>query len=337
MKNKTINKNHRRRTIKLMAAGAAALALPGNTLAAILKNDAGFFRWHGQAMGAEISLQLFHGDGAQADRIIRGAIKIIKDMESIFSLYKPESIISRLNSQGILHQPPAEFTDLLLRANNVSRLTSGAFDITVQPLWQYYKSRFLDVNSDEGWVPDRAFRTARALVGYENLFISQEMISFNKPNMALTLNGIAQGYITDVVSDYFKNEGMTSVLVDIGEYRALGPQANNSPWRIALADPENIGGISHIVEMRQGAIATSSGTGDIFDIQGRHHHLLDPHSGYSANKYMSVTVTAPDATTADALSTAFFSMAEGHIKKYIENHPSVTARLTYQNGKVTSF
>jgi len=329
--------HNRRKVIKLMAAGAAAFSLPAAALAAAPKSSVSLFKWHGFAMGAEVSLQLFHPDEKAARQIIDHAIKIIRNMENLFSLYQTGSVITRLNRDGYLPQPPADFTDLLRRANRISQRTSGAFDITVQPLWHYYKARFLDQKNDFIWTPDAEFRAARALVDYQKISILPERIAFERPNMAITLNGIAQGYATDKVSDYLKSEGMTSVLVDMGEYRALGPQPDQSPWRIALADPEHIGAVSDILEVNQGAVATSSGAGDVFDQSGKYHHMMDPHTGQSADKYLSVTVTAPEATLADALSTAFCSMEPKQIEKCLKSLPSVTARLSSIGGGVTVF
>lgn len=313
-----------------MAASLAACAVPQAALAMMPDSRPELYQWHGFALGAEVSLQLYHNDAKAARRIIQKSVQIIRDMEALFSLYQQSSVLSTLNRDGTIYNPPAAFVDLLQTANHISQMTSGAFDITVQPLWLFYKAQ----EYSEKWVLDDELRAVQKLVGYEKLLISRDKISFDRLGMAATLNGIAQGYVTDRVSEYLKSEGLTSVLVDIGEYRALGPQADKSPWRIGLADPLNFGEFSHILEISRGAVATSSGVGDIFDRSGEFHHLFDPQTGKSTHRYLSVTVTAPEATLADALSTAFCAMPVADIRECLQDMPSVNVRLTDHAGAV---
>ncbi len=313
-----------------MAASLAACTVPHAAMAIVSNEKPSLHQWHGFALGAEVSLQLYHQDKKAAQRIMQNSVKIIRDMEAYFSLYQPNSLLSTLNRDGVIYNPPVEFVDLLRISKHISQITSGAFDVTVQPLWQYYATQ----NYNQKWSPDEELQIIQKLIGYEKLSISPELISFDRKGMAVTLNGIAQGYVTDRVSAYLQSEGMMSVLVDIGEYRALGPQADKSPWRIGLADPQNFGEFSHILEIHQGAVATSSGTDDIFDSHGEFHHLFDPQTGKSAHRYSSVTVTAPEATMADALSTAFCAMSVTTIKECLHTLPQVNVRLTDQAGTV---
>lgn len=321
----------RRRVIKLMAASLVACGAPQTALAMMAEHR--LHHWQGFALGAEVSLQLYHHDEKAAQRIIEKAVQIIRDMESLFSLHQESSTLSSLNQQGVIHNPPAEFVELLRTAQDISRMTSGAFDITVQPLWQFYQARFSGASEGNGPIEEE-LRLIRDHIGYQKMSISRQKVSFDQPGMAATLNGIAQGYVTDRVSDYLKSEGLTAVLVDIGEYRALGPQADETPWRIGLADPLNFGQLSHILELNRGAVATSAGRGDSFDKNGEFHHLFDPRTGKSAQRYSSVTVTAPEATLADALSTAFYAMPVAAIKECLLHYPAVNARLTDQAGAV---
>jgi len=325
----------RRRVIKLMAATVATLlAAPRAGLAIVRQRRAELYSWHGFALGAEVSLQLYHHDALAARRIIQGSVKIIRKMEQLFSLYRESSALSELNREGVLYEPEPEFYDLMRAAKMASVMTSGAFDITVQPLWKYYHSFFEQYPA--GTPVAEQLSDIRQLVDHRKLSVSRDRVGFDRRGMAATLNGIAQGYATDQVTDYLKKAGMTSVLVDIGEYRALGPQADQSPWRIGLMDPEHPGEFSEILDVMKGAVATSSSSGDRFEATGRYNHLFDPHSGLSANRYLSVTVTAPTATLADSLSTAFCVMPEGDIEKCLKQLPAIKARLTHSGGRVVT-
>lgn len=332
-----VKHQQRRRIIKLMACGAALCGAPGSAMGGMLTampKEGRLHEWRGFALGAEVSLQIYHDDKIEADGIIYNAVSILREMERLFSLYDDDSVLSQLNREGKLLVPPQEFHDLLSKAADVSRQTAGAFDITVQPLWRFYKTYFSKTNFEDKKALDEELPNIHNLVGYERLHITKDIISFDQVGMAVTLNGIAQGYVTDKVSDYLKGQGLTSVLVDLGEFRALGPQADNSPWRIAVADPVNFGHFSEVLDVTKGAVATSSGLGDTFDTIGKFHHILDPHNGKSPQKYLSVTVLAPEATMADALSTAFFAMSEDDIKDCIGKMFSVQARIIKHDGNI---
>lgn len=328
------NQMQRRRVIKMLAAGSLSCALPVNALSAVLAKESSFHEWHGFALGAEISLQLYHHDPCEARRIIEGSLKIIQDMETLFSLYRQDSVISQLNKKGFVKNPPADFINLMRQSRTISQLTSGAFDISVQPLWKFYSDFYRQGNSVHSSPSPSEIRAVQKLVDYQKIAISNHQIAFAQDGMAVTLNGIAQGFATDKVSDYLKNQGMTSVLVDIGEYRALGPMAGGASWKIGLADPLRFGKLSEILDLTEGAVATSSGCGDAFDETGQYHHLIDPKNGKSPNHYLSVTVTAPQATLADALSTAFYSMAFEDIQSSLRQLSSVEVRLTDSKGTV---
>lgn len=326
------NQNQRRRIIKMLAVGGISCALPVNALSAASLKKKTFHQWHGFALGAEISLQLYHHDPREARRIIEGSVSIIETMENLFSLYKQGSVINQLNKKGFVKNPPSDFTDLMQKSHDISHLTSGAFDISVQPLWKFYSDYYSTPNPISPLLSE--IQALQKLVDYQNIVISDHHISFMQEGMAVTLNGIAQGFATDKVSDYIKNEGMTFVLVDIGEYRALGPMADGTGWKIGLADPLQFGRLSEILDLKEGAVATSSGSGDIFEATGRYHHLIDPKKGMSANHYLSVTVMAPEATMADALSTAFYNMPIRDIQSSLQQLSSVDVRLTDQNGTI---
>ena len=99
-----------------------------------------------------------------------------------------------------------------------------------------------------------------------------------------------------------RNAGFARVLVEMGEIRALDDERR--PWRVGLKDPEAPERISGVLPLADCALTTSAGYGTRFDTAGRHHHLFDSASGTSADTCLSVSVTAPRATTADALATA---------------------------------
>jgi thiamine biosynthesis lipoprotein len=126
--------------------------------------------------------------------------------------------------------------------------------------------------------------------------------------MAVTLNGVAQGCITDRVAELLRANGIGHTLVDMGEIRALDDHPAGRPWTVGIKDPARENGILRTLEIDNQALSTSGGYGTQLDAAGRFNHLFDPASGACADRYLSVTVMAPTATHADALSTAFSLM-----------------------------
>jgi FAD:protein FMN transferase len=123
--------------------------------------------------------------------------------------------------------------------------------------------------------------------------------------MAITLNGIAQGYITDRIVDLLRQEGIDRSLVDMGEIRAIGSRPDGSSWIVGLENPAAPGDVARRIALDNQAVSTSGGYGTLLDPAGRFNHIFDPATGASSWRYASVSVVAATATTADALSTAF--------------------------------
>ena len=168
------------------------------------------------------------------------------------------------------------------------------------------------------------WRRPRALVDYRAVEVEAPEIRFARPGMAVTLNGIAQGYITDRVATLLQDAGMTDVLLDIGETRALGHHPDGRPWRVGLrraAEPETVG---RTVALAESAIATSAGIASPFDASGRHHHLFDPASGRPADGAGQVSVIAPRATMADALSTALAVLPPARVAACAVRFPEIS-------------
>ena len=290
----------RRRFIAITAVGAGlGLAFPP-----IRDGSAALHRWHGAALGARAEIALHHPDSTAAQRLIGACIDEIARLEAIFSLYQPGSALSRLNRDGRLVTPPFELLELLTVARRISDLTGGAFDVTVQPLWQLHAEHFGRAGADSAGPPEAEVQRAMKRVDHRAILIDPAEIRLLRPGMALTLNGIAQGYITDRVADLLRGEGMTGVLIDLGEIRVLGRHPEGRPWRAGLADPHQRKRHLAKAELVDAALATSSARGTAFDATGRHHHLFDPSTGRSARGTIQASVLAPTATLADALSTA---------------------------------
>lgn len=305
----------RRRFIGIAAAAAGLGLIPFGRAAKaeghLVKGH--LVTWHGQAMGAIASLQVHHHDRAVAERLVERSLAEVRRLEEVFSLYRDDSALSRLNRQGMLVAPPADLVTLLAECRRCWDLTGGAFDPTVQALWTLYRDHFARPDADPQGPPASAIEAALERVGFGRVTFDANRIAFARRGMGLTLNGIAQGYVTDRVVDILRAGGIESSLVDMGEPRAMGPHPSGDPWRVGIADPDHPGQIGTVLEARDQAVATSGSYGFRFDPEGRFNHLLDPRTGMSAHLYRSVTAIMPTATEADAFSTAFGLLPEKDI------------------------
>ena len=146
--------------------------------------------------------------------------------------------------------------------------------------------------------------------------------------MAITLNGIAQGFITDRITDLLRNEGFAQAVVDLGEWRALGEHPAGRPWRAATR--------SGLVELRDNALAVSSGAGTPFEPSGQFHHIFDPATGASASTLTEAAVIAPRAMIADALATAICVTGETRGIQLLAHYPGVHALVTRASFPATA-
>ena len=320
----------RRRFIGISAAAGGLSLLP---LACGVKAQASAVTWRGVALGAVASLQIHHPDRAAAEKLVQRSLAELRRLERLFSLYREDSMLVALNQRGVLEAPPAELVELLGAARRYAELTGGAFDPTVQPLWALYTDHFSKPDADPDGPSAAEVKAALVQVGYGNVLVSRDRIALAHRGMALTLNGIAQGYITDRIVALLRAGGIEHSLVDMGESRALGSRPDGRAWEVGLADPDETRRIAETIPIVDQAVATSGGYGFRFDAKGRFNHLFDPKTGQSASRYRSVTVVMPTATAADALSTAFSLLSAEDINVALTGLGQGRAYIMTANGQ----
>ena len=319
----------RRRFIHISAAAAGLGALSAGHPA---RAEVAPVTWRGTMLGALATMEIHDEDRSRAERLISLACAEARRLERLFSLYLNDSALVALNRTGILIDPAAEMVDLLSTSQHYSTLTGGLFDVTVQPLWELYASHFGRDDADPAGPGAAEIRAATARVGSRRLSISRERIVMPK-GMAVTLNGIAQGYVTDKVVELLRVHGISRSLVDMGEARAIGSRPDGRPWEIGIADPEIVGQTKTVLPIVDRAVSTSGGYGFQFDSRARFNHLFDPRSGGCALRYRSVTTVARSATTADAFSTAFSLMPEDEIRSLLPRVDIDRVHLIDETGK----
>lgn len=303
----------RRRFIRISAAAAGLGALSSGHPA---RAEVAPVTWRGTLLGAVATMEIHDEDRRRAERLIVLACAEARRLERLFSLYMDDSALVALNRTGVLLDPAAELVDLLSASQRYAALTGGVFDVTVQPLWELYAGHFARDDADPAGPSPAAIAAALARVGSSRLSISRDRIVMPK-GMTVTLNGIAQGYLTDKVVDLLRANGVSHSLVDMGEARAIGARPDGKPWDVGIADPDIIGRTRTVLPIVDRAVSTSGGYGYQFDPKARFNHLFDPRSGGCAHRYRSVTTVSRSATAADAMSTAFSVMSAGEIRSLL--------------------
>ncbi len=300
---------HRPTRRRFLTIAASALALGCNTLRDRAAAAADV-RWRGIAFGADVSITLRDADADAAAATLEAVRGEIARMEALFNLFDPGSALSRLNAEGTL-DADATFRTLLDAAIALHGVTEGLFDPTVQPLW-----RALSTGGD--------VEAARALIGVRRIERIDSRIRI-APGMALTFNGIAQGFASDAIADLLRARGYQQALVNIGEYAALG-----APWRLGIANPEGI--LLDEIALGDSCIATSSAGAMLIGRYGQ-SHILGP--GGESAAHATVSVVANRATLADALSTALILAEETQARRIFASSGAQEARFYDAAGRRT--
>lgn len=316
----------RRRFLKVAAVAASVPALAGGVRALAPRGK--LYAWQLEVMGAFSELALWHDDPAVAGRTIGEVRAEVDRLNGIFSLFRHDSEISRLNRDGYLDNPSWELRDQLASGRRFSALTGGAFDVTVQPLWELYAAHFWTGTDTSRDIDSAARKVAERLVDYRLVDIGRRRIALPRPGMGVTLNSIGQGFVADRIADMLGEQGFTHVYADLGEIRLIGDNPDGRPWRIGLRDPKHPARCGRMLDLEDIGLAVSGGYGTPFEETGRYNHIFDPRTGLSADKMSAIAVTAPSAMIANGLATSIYVAGRERAAKILAAYPGAKAVVT---------
>lgn len=285
----------------------------------------------GRALGTTVTITVYNAEPRAAESALAEAFSAIERVEQTMSLYRPESQLSRLNRDGYLANPKPSLVQVLETALHLSVQSNGAFDVSVQPLWMAYEQ----AAKEERLPTETEIRNAKDLVNWKAIEVADDHIALAKANMALTFNGIAQGYAADVAACALRAHGIQHALIDSGEISSVGTPADKDHWTIGIKHPRDKEALLGLASLEGRCLATSGDYESHFTEDFTHHHLLDPRSGRSPQELSSVSVAAPTAMEADALSTAVFLMGLERGKELIERLPNVDALFVDKANHIT--
>lgn len=247
----------------------------------------------------------------------------LRRFDRSLSPFNDSSTISRVNRNEEL-LVDSFFHICFDRSMEISRLTHGAFDITVAPLANAWGFGF-----KQGVFPDSAqVDSLLQFTGYEKVRLENGRVIKKDPRLMLSCSAVAKGYSVDIVAQLLARKGVANYMVDIGgEVVVRGRNAKGGPWRIGINKPieDSLSvrqDIELVLELSDVAVATSGNYRNFYYRDGKKYaHTIDPQTGYPVqHTILSATVVAPDCMTADALATAFMVMGREKAEAYCREH-----------------
>lgn len=280
-----------------------------------------------RAMSTRVSVAAIHHSRWLLDDATGRAFEEMDRLIGLLNRFDPSSAVSVLNTEGRLADPPPELALLLDRSAAVHQASGGAFDVTVQPL--------VDLLKRAGDAPDPVlWRETLETVGARSLRVSRRLIAFERGGMGITLDGIAKGYIVDVMAAVLEARGIDRFLIDAGgDIRASGLREDGLPWAVAVRDPRHGGILPSPLRITGGAVATSGGYEARFDPQGSWHQIVSPRTGRPRDGVLSVTVVGPTVFASDALATATALMSPRRGVRFIDSLPGFECMVIDGEGR----
>ncbi len=268
-------------------------------------------------LGTTLWIKAAHTDSKRVEIAQDAAVRAIRDVERQMSLFNPESSLQRLNARGVLAHPEPGLLEVLTLSREIARRSAGSFDVSMQALWLAWEAA-----AKQGELPSEGvLKQARQRVNWRALEISNDRLRLNVRGMQISLNGIAQGYAADSARAALMAHGIAHAMIDAGETSLLGEAPDGQAWAFGIEDavgrpPANARQDATqipIVQSDGRAMATSSDAQTSFSADHRHHHILDPRTGYSPTYWASVTVIASRCVVADALTKVFFMLPPSQV------------------------
>ncbi|REJ97555.1 MAG: FAD:protein FMN transferase [Planctomycetota bacterium] len=258
------------------------------------------------------------------------ALSIVHELEQQLSVYRDDSEVSAINREATESAQPVEegLFRFLVACRDLSRFTGGAFDIAVRALILLWRDC-----RQSGRIPvQEEIDAALAISGMDHVTLDEDSmtVSFDAPGVGIDLGAVGKGFAIDRAAAFLDEQGLENYLLH-GGYSSLlarGEHCGQAGWPVGIKNPLFTETRYATILLRDQALSTSGSNVQFFRYHGkRYGHILDPRTGWPADGLLSVTVTAPTASEADALSTAFYVMGLENAQAYCDNHSQVGALL----------
>ncbi|CUS40023.1 Thiamin biosynthesis lipoprotein ApbE [hydrothermal vent metagenome] len=260
-------------------------------------------------------------------RVAQAAEEEVRRIETKYSRFRPDSILSKINSSDGQKTTIDAETHYLLNYSSVAfELSDGLFDITAGVLSKLWDFR-------NGIIPSpETIRTNLAYVGFQHIRFNSNSIIL-PAGMSLDFGGIGKEYAVDCAAAICKSAGITHGIVDLGgDLHVIGPQPDNRAWKVGVRNPRAPENAIAELAIMQGGLSTSGDYERYFEHSGKRYcHLLLPKTGMPVSYWASVSVVAPSCLLAGTLSTiAMLKQSDARIWldeqeiQYLGIHPDLT-------------
>lgn len=294
----------------------------------------------GMVQGSYYNISYFSSENNEQE-IKKGIDSIFSAIDNSISLWEKNSIINKVNN-NINTKLDSIFIENFILSQRFSRMTYGAFDISVGGLVEAYGF----ASKSKTKLNDRIIDSLLSYVDYKALEIRGDSLIKKILNQKIDFNAIAQGYTTDKVSEFLVSKGINSFIVDIGgEVRAKGTKPNGKKWTCAIETPNEDNSLErefdYYLELEDEAIVTSGNYRKFYTENGKKYsHTINPKTGKSVtHSLLSASVLSKDATSADAIATAFMVMGMDSSLVWLKKYPEYEAHFIYssEDGKLQTY
>jgi thiamine biosynthesis lipoprotein len=280
-------------------------------------------------MGTLVAVTVVDSSAQRAQDALYKGFSAMSSLAPMFDRHHPGGPVFQLNQEGRLSDLPPQLRQVLALTRAVHLQSGGAFDITVAPLVDAFKKSFTASNK-----PPSSKEIQAALQALGGLEISAQGLRLTKPGAAVTLDGVAKGYIVDQGIKALIQAGARHALINAGgDVAVIGDRGASRPWRVAVAEPRSPNKAKLVVKMTSGALATSGNYEVYFDQERLFHHIVNPATGRSPRSDTSASVRAPSAAVADALSTACFVMRPSRAMAFLRSQRQAEGLVLTRMGQ----
>ena len=269
-----------------------------------------FYRHKFEAMGSPCEIQLFAEHREEAERIAGVAIADVARLETLYSRYREDSLLSTINrvaAAGGSITVDEETAGLLNYADTCHAQSGGLFDISsgiLRRAWRF----------DRGQLPDASLISDLLdKVGWRKVRWNPPVLEFPIPGMEIDFGGVVKEYAVDRAAALCSTEGIRHGVVNLGgDIKVIGPRADGSPWRIGIRHPRREGAVIKSLLMTEGALATSGDYERCIQLNGiRYGHILNPRTGWPVRHMAAVSVVGDFCVVAGSASTIAMLREEG--------------------------
>jgi FAD:protein FMN transferase len=284
-----------------------------------------------RAMACEFSIYLppTIGDVLTAAEAALGEIETMENVLTVYSGSSDMSYVNQHAASGAVRVDDRLF-QILKRAKALTEQTGGAFDVAAGALvkaWGFFRGP--KRVPDEG---ERLAALARTGMQHVELDETDRTVRYDVAGLEINLGAIGKGYAIDRAIGRMKRDfGVDCALMQGGSSSVYGlgsPTRDDRGWLVGIQNPYDSGQHLATVRLRDRALGTSGTANQYFEYAGqRYGHILDPRTGRPADELAAVSVLAPDAATADALSTALFVMGLDKATVFCHDHAEIAALI----------